>query len=103
MRVFQVYGYRMSLWAEQLGTLEKAYKEPETLECVNRVNKIAENNWKRYTAESFTTLQGHLLRYPLQMDASGNVNSLPGYENFPDVGGKVMGAHSPTLPDILTT
>ncbi|XP_024975715.1 phospholipase D delta isoform X4 [Cynara cardunculus var. scolymus] len=101
----QVYGYRMSLWAEQLGlrTLEKPYKEPETLECVKIVNKIAEDNWKRYTDENFRTLQGHLLRYPLQVDAGGNVNFLPGYENFPDVGGKVMGAHSPTLPDILTT
>ncbi|KAK1440542.1 hypothetical protein QVD17_06371 [Tagetes erecta] len=99
----QVYGYRMSLWAEHLGVLEKCYENPETLECVNKVNKIAEDNWKRYTADTFTTLQGHLIRYPLQVDSDGNVNSLPDYENFPDVGGKVLGAHSPTLPDILTT
>ncbi|GJR70925.1 C2 domain-containing protein [Tanacetum coccineum] len=58
---------------------------------------------KRYTNEKHTTLQGHLLRYPLQVDADGNVNSLPGFDNFPDVGGKVMGAHSPSMPDILTT
>ncbi|KAK9071459.1 hypothetical protein SSX86_010028 [Deinandra increscens subsp. villosa] len=99
----QVYGYRMSLWAEQLGVLEKCYKDPETLECVNKVNKIAEDNWKRYTGDKHTTLEGHLLRYPLQVDGDGNVNSLRGYEYFPDVGGKVLGAHSPTLPDILTT
>ncbi|XP_076915381.1 phospholipase D delta-like [Bidens hawaiensis] len=41
----QVYGYRMSLWAEHLGVLEKCYKEPETIECVNKVNKLAEDNW----------------------------------------------------------
>ncbi|KAJ9540895.1 hypothetical protein OSB04_027401 [Centaurea solstitialis] len=99
----QVYGYRMSLWAEHLGALEKAYKEPETLECVNRVNEIAKDNWTRYTSDRFQTLQGHLLRYPLQVDPNGNVSSLPGYENFPDLGGKVIGVHSPTLPDILTT
>nr|XP_043632536.1 phospholipase D delta [Erigeron canadensis] len=99
----QVYGYRMSLWAEHLGALENAYKDPKTLECVTKVNRIAEENWMRYTVEKYTTLQGHLLRYPLQVDGDGNVNSLPGYENFPDVGGKVMGVHSPTLPDILTT
>ncbi|PWA39084.1 C2 domain-containing protein [Artemisia annua] len=99
----QVYGYRMSLWAEQLGALDYAYEEPETLKCVHKVNKVAEDNWKRYTDEQHTTLQGHLLRYPLHVDADGNVNSLPGFENFPDVGGKVIGAHSPSLPDILTT
>ncbi|PWA60945.1 hypothetical protein CTI12_AA381820 [Artemisia annua] len=99
----QVYGYRMSLWAEHLGAIENAYKEPQTLECVNKVNKIAEDNWKRYTSEKHTTLQGHLLRYPLHVDADGNVNSLPGFENFPDIGVKVMGAQFPILPEFLTT
>nr|GEW01412.1 protein pectic arabinogalactan synthesis-related isoform X2 [Tanacetum cinerariifolium] len=56
-----------------------------------------------YTDEKHTTLQGHILGYPLQVDADGNVNSLPGFENFAYVGGKVMGAHSPSMPDILTT
>nr|GEW04037.1 phospholipase D delta [Tanacetum cinerariifolium] len=50
----QVYGYRMSLWAEHLGAIENAYKEPQTLECVNEVNKVAEDNWKRYTDEKHT-------------------------------------------------
>ena len=100
---FQVYGYRMSLWGEQLGALKECYKEPESLECVNSVDKIAQDNWKRYINDKFTELEGHLLKYPLQVDGNGNVSSLPGYENFPDVGGKVMGSHSPTIPDILTT
>ncbi|MFS7954992.1 putative phospholipase D [Helianthus anomalus] len=99
----QVYGYRMSLWAEHLGVLEKCYEDPETLECVQKVNTIAEDNWTRYTKFNYTALQGHLLRYPLQVDDDGNVKSLSTYENFPDVGGKILGAHSPALPDILTT
>ncbi|XP_024032885.1 phospholipase D delta [Morus notabilis] len=99
----QVYGYRMSLWAEHLGDLDSRYEEPETLECVRKVNEIAEHNWKRFTSDSFTSLQGHLLKYPLQVDAAGKVGPLPGYENFPDVGGKIIGAHSATLPDTLTT
>ena len=98
---FQVYGYRMSLWAEHLGAIENAYKEPQTLECVNKVNKVAEDNCKSYTSEEHTALQGHLLRYPLQVDADGNVNSFPGYENFPDVGGNVMGARSLTWLEFL--
>ena len=30
----QVYGYRMSLWAEHLGVLEDFFCQPETLECM---------------------------------------------------------------------
>ncbi|KAL0350269.1 UNVERIFIED_CONTAM: Phospholipase D delta [Sesamum radiatum] len=99
----EVYGYRMSLWSEHLGTVENCFKEPETLECVKRVNEVGEDNWKRYTSDDFTQLQGHLLKYPVAVDVDGNVNPLPGYENFPDVGGRVLGAHSPTIPDVLTT
>ncbi|KAL6226965.1 hypothetical protein ACLB2K_000924 [Fragaria x ananassa] len=99
----QIYGYRMSLWAEHLGMFDPCFKEAGSLETVRTVNGIAEENWKRYTSPDFTELQGHLLRYPLLVDADGKVKPLPGYEIFPDVGGKVIGAHSATLPDQLTT
>lgn len=98
----QVYGYRMSLWAEHLGTIDKRFEEAEGRECVKSVNEIAEENWKRYTAEKFTPLQGHILKYPVQVDSNGKVSPLGGYEYFPDVGGKVLGGRT-TLPDALTT
>ncbi|XP_039009654.1 phospholipase D delta-like isoform X1 [Hibiscus syriacus] len=99
----QVYGYRMSLWAEHLGDINKLFKEPESLDCVRTVNGIAEENWKKFTDSEYSPLQGHLLMYPLQVDIDGKVNPLPGHENFPDVGGKVLGAQSIQLPDVLTT
>lgn len=92
----------MSLWAEHLGMLDDCFKEPENLDCVKRVNQIAEDNWRNFTAEDFTPLQGHLLRYPVQVDANGKVGPLPGQETFPDVGGKVLGSRT-NLPDALTT
>ncbi|CAK7346107.1 unnamed protein product [Dovyalis caffra] len=98
----QVYGYRMSLWAEHLGLVDNLFKEPESLDCVKSVNKIAEDNWKKFTAEDFTLLQGHLLKYPVEVDSNGKVSPLPGHETFPDVGGKVLGART-NLPDALTT
>ncbi|TKY75286.1 Phospholipase D delta [Spatholobus suberectus] len=98
----QVYGYRMSLWAEHLGNTQACFKEPESLDCVKSVNQIAEDNWKKYTADDFSPLQGHLMKYPVSVNANGKVKSLPGYESFPDVGGKVLGSRS-TLPDALTT
>ncbi|CAN1122256.1 Phospholipase D delta [Linum perenne] len=99
----QIYGYRMSLWAEHLGGLQQTYEDPESLECVKAVNNIAEDNWKRFTDTNFAKLQGHLLKYPYQVDMNGAVTALPGSENFPDVGGSVIGAHSVKIPDILTT
>ncbi|CAI9111007.1 OLC1v1011138C1 [Oldenlandia corymbosa var. corymbosa] len=101
----QIYGYRMSLWAEHLGLEREVldFEEPQTLECVQRVNKVAEDNWMRYTAENFSLLQGHLLKYPIKVEDDGTVGPLPGFETFPDVGGKIVGAHATTLPDILTT
>ncbi|KAG6522403.1 hypothetical protein ZIOFF_019543 [Zingiber officinale] len=94
----QVHGYRMSLWAEHLGmdahlndahSLECAshIKKPYSLECVKFVNRVAEENWFRYTAEDIIPLRGHLLKYPIQVAADGEVMSLPGQETFPDVGG----------------
>ena len=67
------------------------------------MNEIAEHNWTKFTAETFSTLQGHLLKYPLQVDADGKVAPLPDQESFPDIGGKIMGAPSTALPDVLTT
>ncbi|XP_019438081.1 PREDICTED: phospholipase D delta-like [Lupinus angustifolius] len=98
----QVYGYRMSLWAEHMGIINDCFKDPESLDCVKTVNKIAEDNWKNYTADEFTPLLGHLMKYPISIDANGKVSALPGFESFPDVGGKVLGSRS-TLPDALTT
>lgn len=100
--ILQIYGYRMSLWAEHTGTVDDIFKEPETLDCVSSINKIAKENWKNFTADDFTPLQGHLLKYPVEVDVDGKVSHLPGHECFPDVGGKVLGADTP-LPDALTT
>lgn len=92
----------MSLWAEHMGALEDRFKEPESLECVKLVNKIAEDNWGKYTAEDYNPLQGHILKYPVQVNSNGEESPLPGFETFPDVGGKVLGTRS-NFPDALTT
>ncbi|KAJ0039668.1 hypothetical protein Pint_28585 [Pistacia integerrima] len=99
----QIYGYRNSLWAEHLGELEACFGEPESLECVRTVNQIAGDNWNRFTTENFTRLRGHLLKYPLKVEADGKLISLPGHDQFPDTGGKVIGTHFLYLNDMLTT
>ncbi|MBA0837368.1 hypothetical protein Goarm_009532 [Gossypium armourianum] len=98
----QVYGYRMSLWAEHMHMVHDLFNKPENSDCVRMVNNIAEENWRRYSKNEFTILQGHLLKYPISVNGSGIVGPLSGHETFPDVGGKVLGCRS-TLPDALTT
>ncbi|KAI9182079.1 hypothetical protein LWI28_021830 [Acer negundo] len=88
----QIYGYRMSLWAEHLGGIEDIFRAPESLECVRRVRKLGELNWKQFAAEDVTEMRGHLLKYPVEVDRKGKIRSLPGYETFPDVGGNIVGS-----------
>jgi phospholipase D1/2 len=97
----QVYGYRTSLWAEHLGMLDDRFKDPSSLDCVRFVNQIADENWKRFTAEETRALQGHILKYPIKVEADGNIGPIPGQECFPDVGGKILGVPT-SLPDSLT-
>ncbi|GFP95822.1 phospholipase d delta, partial [Phtheirospermum japonicum] len=99
----QVYGYRNSLWAEHIGRTEDCFNDPESLECVKFVNAVAEDNWKRYMDDQFIPLQGHILKYPVEVDVDGNVKSLAGYEKFPDVDGEVAGRPGHIFPRELTT
>ncbi|KAK6945641.1 C2 domain [Dillenia turbinata] len=78
----QVYGYRMSLWAEHLGMIEESFSEPESLKCSKKVNKIAQQNWKAFVSEEYNEMCGHLMQYPVQVSRSGKVSSLPDYESF---------------------
>ncbi|CAM8997427.1 unnamed protein product [Rhodiola kirilowii] len=99
----QVYGYRMSLWAEHLETLDDCFQEPWSLECIRHVNGIAQDNWQKYVAKEHLQMRGHLMQYPIQVSSDGGkISPLPNFETFPDVGGKVLGAPT-SLPDALTT
>ncbi|KAF8380354.1 hypothetical protein HHK36_027839 [Tetracentron sinense] len=87
----QIYGYRMSLWAEHIGACEEYFTQPESLECVRRVRSVGELNWKQFAADEVTEMRGHLLKYPVDVDRKGKVKPLPGCETFPDVGGNIVG------------
>ncbi|RWW35333.1 hypothetical protein BHE74_00059770 [Ensete ventricosum] len=100
-KMFLLPGRRNVSLCEHLGMIDDRFKEPNSLECVKFVNKIAEENWSRYTAEEITPLTGHLLKYPIKVEADGKVGPLPNQECFPDVGGKILGAYT-ALPDTLT-
>ncbi|PRQ50673.1 putative phospholipase D [Rosa chinensis] len=100
----QIHGFRMALWYEHLGMLDESFLQPESIECITKVNQIAEKYWDLYSSETLERdLPGHLLRYPVGVTSEGEVTELPGFEFFPDTKARVLGAKSDYLPPIITT
>lgn len=100
----QVHGFRLALWYEHLGMLDESFLEPESKECVQKVNRIADKYWDLYSNETLEhDLPGHLLRYPIGIASEGDITELPGFEFFPDTKARVLGTKSDYLPPILTT
>ncbi|CAL4991320.1 unnamed protein product [Urochloa decumbens] len=106
----QVHGFRMSLWYEHLSELKDEFKDPESLECVRTVNKMANELWQRYTSDQVSDLHGHLLSYPVDVNRDGTVAELKGVQFFPDTTASVLGSlgllvnvGSPLTNFILTT
>ncbi|KAJ7234779.1 hypothetical protein O6H91_10G068700 [Diphasiastrum complanatum] len=99
----EVHGFRMSLWYEHTGCLDKAFLEPWSLECVRKVNSISDNLWNLYIADSPVDLPGHLLTYPVKVASDGSIVELPSLTKFPDTNAHVLGEKSEFLPAILTS
>lgn len=100
----QIHGHRLALWYEHLGILDDAFLHPETIECIKKLNYIAETNWELYTSETLDyDLPCHLLSYPIRVTENGEVRTIAGLEFFPDTKAHVLGSKSELLPSILTT
>ena len=101
----QVSGFRLSLWAEHLGTFEHTFKAPHTLQCARRVREMAEANWAAFAAEECQALpHGHLMKYPYRVDdegwVTGEVECFPDLE---DVKAYVVGTRPPIALELMTT
>eukprot|EP00262_Sarcandra_glabra_P021160 TRINITY_DN876_c0_g1_i1.p1 TRINITY_DN876_c0_g1~~TRINITY_DN876_c0_g1_i1.p1 ORF type:complete len:813 (+),score=144.84 TRINITY_DN876_c0_g1_i1:311-2749(+) len=100
----QIHGFRMALWYEHLGMLDDTFLQPQSVECVRKVNKAADKYWDLYASETLDRdLPGHLLTYPIGISSEGEITELPGTEFFPDTKARVLGAKSDYMPPILTT
>ncbi|XP_061341037.1 phospholipase D alpha 1-like [Gastrolobium bilobum] len=101
----QIYGFRRALWYEHIGDPhDEVFDEPQSKECVNFVNHLAEGNWELYAKDTYDNAPfHHLLRYPVHVAYDGTITTLPGLEFFPDTKAKILGSKSDYLPPILTT
>ncbi|KAL2645251.1 hypothetical protein R1flu_012838 [Riccia fluitans] len=106
----QVHGFRMSLWYEHLGRLDNSFLQPQSVECVQLVNAVADECWTAFTQERPCRMPGHLLHYPVDINAEGEVTSLHDFKFFPDTNASVLGSQTTAtltgfvqMPSILTT
>ncbi|XP_009758055.1 phospholipase D alpha 1-like [Nicotiana sylvestris] len=100
----KIYGFRMALWCEHLNYADDSFVDPTSLECVRKVNGMADESWKLYSSDTFDLdLPGHLLSYPINISNTGQITAIPGFKFFPDTKASVLGTKSQLLPPILTT
>jgi phospholipase D1/2 len=100
-----IHGFRLHCWASITNKMEEVFKNPSSVECVRRMNEIAEENWSNFVSPQPVEMDSHLIPYPVDIDQYGNVLAHTANEDgvFPDTRASVLGTPSLTLPDILTT
>lgn len=88
-----------------LQALPPAVEDPSTLDCMAALTDMGKRNWAAYIHPTANQPlpYGHLLTYPTPVDENGFVSALAGSEDFPDLGGRILGQTSGVLPPILTT
>eukprot|EP00850_Spirogloea_muscicola_P018224 SM000165S02185 [mRNA] locus=s165:68144:71459:+ [translate_table: standard] len=99
----EIHGFRMSLWAEHVGSLDNVFLDPKSLECMRKLQVVGAQNWADFAGEQLVLLKGHLMSYPVVIDQFGGVGPLAGQHYFPDSLAPILGTKSGMLPDILTT
>lgn len=78
--------------------------DPSSLKCARKLQSLGNANWLAWADDDCERPPaGHLLTYPITVSPGGRVGPLPGAEEFPDLGGKVLGNRGGTLPPVLTT
>ncbi|RWR72420.1 phospholipase D alpha 1-like protein [Cinnamomum micranthum f. kanehirae] len=102
----QIHGFRMALWYEHLGMLDDSFLYPQSVECIRKVNEIADKNWELYSSNNppERDLPSHLVSYPIKVTESGSVNPFPGMEFFPDTNLPILGKFDIRgyVPDSIT-
>lgn len=98
-----IHGFRMSCWYEHIGKLDNAFLKPWDLECIRKVNRIADQHWEMFAGDEIVDMPGHLCSYPIVVNDDGTITNIPGLEHFPDTQAPILGTKSGNLPSILTT
>lgn len=102
----EVSRFRKRLWAEHIlgehaTEFPEILEDPSSLECMREIRRIARRNWNDYVSPKVAPMKSHLLLYPYDVDADGNVSSI--VDKFPDTRGSVLGTMFNMYPNILVS
>ena len=100
-----IHGFRLHIWASITGQMDDSFRNPSSPECVNTVNKIANENWQKYTGEKTVDMcDSHLLPFPLEFE-DGKIKPRTGLQdgNFSDTKASALGKKSMIFPEIFLT
>ena len=83
----------------------KEFRDPSSFECRTKAQSLAEEYWALYNSDIRQESDCRILPYPIAVDkVEGKVSALdPPYDQFPDVGGSVLGKKSGIIPSKVTT
>ena len=99
-----IHAFRLHIWASITGQMDGIFRNPNSLQCVNTVNEIANKNWQAYMAAETTNMDSHLLPFPLEFER-GELRPRQGLVNgcFPDTNASVLGKKSTIFPELMLT
>lgn len=95
--------FRKSLWAEHLKENAPLDLDPGSSQCSQKVRQMAEETLKSFLDMSSPAASGHMILYPLTVEASGALVPRLDCEKFPDTKAPVTGTRSKVIPDSFTT
>lgn len=98
----EVHAFRLQCWVHTTGIMDDVFRCPSSLDCVRRVNDIAEDNWKRYVQEAVCEMDSYLVPYPIKVSNDGTISARTKDGCFPDTKAKILGRRT-ILPKLLTT
>ena len=98
-----VQTFRLALWAAHCGEHMEVHRYPSSAKCMEAMKVIGHMNLAKFIGNNVERNDSHLTVYPLHVKDNGHVEKLQGFEEFPDLGGSVMGKNSLLLPNYITT
>lgn len=99
-----IHAFRLHVWASITGQMDDVFRDPSSPECVQVINKIADENWKNYLGNESVDMDSHLLPFVLEYKG-GKIQPRTGLidGHFPDTKASVLGKKSLMLPEIFLT
>ncbi|KAL7538619.1 hypothetical protein ACHAXR_008689 [Thalassiosira sp. AJA248-18] len=99
-----IHAFRLHTWASITGQMDEVFRNPSSPECVNAMNKIADENWQKYIGAETVDMESHLLPFPLEFE-NGKIKPRTGLRdgNFTDTKASVLGKKSMIMPEIFLT